>query len=133
MKFQEFERGEPGVKPKILGEKTNLPPDFHIVRGRAKNDGLPAAGLHQSQQHFDRGTLPRAIRAEEAEHFAAAYRQRKVAYSNLFSKYFAQFQRLDGKAGRLVQVPLQEPTGFSSASSPASPHCWNHRGQRAHK
>jgi hypothetical protein len=65
------------------------------------------------------------MRSQEAEHFAAAHRQRKIAYRNLFPKYFAQFQRLNGKAGRLIQVPVREPTGFSSACSPASPHCWN--------
>src|SRR4029077_12847549 len=111
MEFQEFERGKPSVEPKILRQKTNLPPDFHIVGGRAKNEGLPAAGLHQPQQHFDGSTLPSSVRAQEAEHFAAAYRQGEIAYRNLVPKYFAQFHRLNGIAGRLIQVPPQEPTG----------------------
>ena len=110
MKFQEFKRGEPGVKPKILRQKTNLPPNFHVVGGCAKNEGLSAAGFYQSQQHFYGCTFPRAIGAEKAEHFAAPHCQRKIAYSNLFPKYFAQFQRLNGKVGRLIQMPLREPT-----------------------
>jgi hypothetical protein len=112
MEFQEFKCGKPGVEPKILGQEANLPPDFHIIGGRAKYEGLPAAGLHQSQQHFNRGTLSRAIWAQEAKHFAGAYRQGEIAYRNLVPKYFAQFQRLNGRVGRLIQVPLQELTGI---------------------
>ena len=65
MQMEEFGRRKPLVEAEIFRQKSNLPADFDVACRRSQNKCFAAAWLHQSQQHFDRGALPRAVGARE--------------------------------------------------------------------
>src|SRR5712691_9070677 len=90
----------------ILGEESNLPANTYVADGHAENERLAVARLHEPEEHLDASAFPRSIGTEKAEDFAAADAQRKVAYGDLVSKYFAQVLGLNRKVFRRMQVRL---------------------------
>ena len=109
VKLQQLRRAQPRIEAEIFGQEADFASNFDIIGRSAQNKRLPAAGLHQPQQHFDGSTFPRAIRPEETKNFAATHRESKIAYRNLVPKLLAQIYRVDRKVRRVVQMDLRAP------------------------
>ena len=115
MELQELRCAQPRVEPEILGEEPDLPANIYVADGDAENERLAVARLHEPEEHLDASAFPRSIRTEKAEDFAAADAQRKVAYGDLVSKYFAQVLGLNRKVFRWMQVRLPASIGSMTA------------------
>ncbi len=115
VELEELRCAQPRVEAEILGEESNLPANIDVADGDAENERLAVARLHEPEEHLDAGTFPRSIRTEKAEDFAAADAQRKVAYGDLVSKYFAQVLGLNRKVFRWMQVRLPASIGSMTA------------------
>src|SRR6266704_1370194 len=120
MELQELRCAQPRVEAEILRKEPDLPANIDVADGDAENERLAVARLHEPEEHFDASAFPRSIRTEKAEDFATADAQRKVAYGDLISKYFAQVLGLNRKAFRLMQVRLPASIGSMTASGQSS-------------
>ena len=78
MKREEFGGGQPIVKAEVFGEEADLTTNLDTRKGLIEDLGVATAGFDEAEQHLDRGAFAGAVRAEEAEDFAAAHLERKA-------------------------------------------------------
>jgi hypothetical protein len=100
---QQFRSSEPIVKAKIFRKKTNFAAYLHGRIRLTENLCVAVRGFHESQEHFDRSALARAVRSEEAEDFAAPYLEREAANGDLVSKNLAEICGVNGQRRRRRQ------------------------------
>src|SRR6516165_8921285 len=83
VKRKEFGGGQPVVEAEVFGEEADLATDLDAREGLIEDLGLAGTGFDEAEHHLDGGALAGAIRAEEAEDFAAADLERKATNGDL--------------------------------------------------
>ena len=114
VQVQKFCGRQPFVKPEIFRKEPDFSADFNVAGWRAQHQRLAARRFGEAQKHFDRCAFSRAVRAEEAEDFAAPHGQSQVAHRDLAAEHLAQILRPNREVIRLGQSQLL----FTSANRP---------------
>jgi len=83
MKREKLRGGQPVVEAEIFREEADLATNLDVRVGLIEDPGVAAAGFDKAEQHLDGGAFAGAIRAEEAEDFAAADLERKATNGDL--------------------------------------------------
>jgi len=83
MKREEFGGGQPIVEAEVFGEEADLATNRDTRKGLIEDLGVATAGFDEAEQHLDGGAFAGAVRAEEAEDFAAADLERKATNGDL--------------------------------------------------
>jgi hypothetical protein len=99
VQMKQLEPGQPLLEPEVLGQESDPRPGAPIAERRAEHPCRSRRRRHETEQHLDRGRLPRSVRAEKAEDLPPVHNQGEVLHGGLLAEALPEHACLDDGFG----------------------------------
>jgi len=123
---QQLACGQAVVKSKVLGQESDAGTRQSIAKRLTQHTPVAAVGMHQAEEHLDRGGFAGAVRAEKSEDFTSAHRQREIRHGQGRPEPLAESPRVDDEIAHrsdsaILRLSADDRPGASSPNTIPSP------------